>query len=49
MSKIEINTHEKGIVRKVGYLQTLYRDAAPSTEHNGTTSKRTGNIVLGSA
>ena len=32
MWRIEINIHEKGIVRQVGYLQRLYRDAW-STEH----------------
>ena len=32
MQRIEINIHEKGIVRQVGYLQKLYRDAR-YTEH----------------
>jgi hypothetical protein len=32
MQRIEINIHEKGIMRQVDYLQTLYRDAW-STEH----------------
>jgi hypothetical protein len=32
MWKIEINIHEKGIMRQVVYLQRLYRDAR-STEH----------------
>ena len=32
MQRIEINIHKKRIVRQVGYLQRLYRDAR-STEH----------------
>jgi len=32
MQRIEINIHGKGIVRQVGYIQRLYRDAQ-STEH----------------
>jgi hypothetical protein len=32
MRRIEINIHEKGICRQVGYLERLYQDAR-STEH----------------